>query len=120
VLEVVALVRATGADAAARHAHSVLAHVLLRRQPRLTLAQRQVHAFGGDVLALREREQLTQQLFGVQRLCAAHPESVTAAVYADIEPRLHQAQILIERPAEVCEPGVVGRAEFEFAPRLGC
>jgi len=41
-------------------------------------------------------------------------------VYADVEPSLEQPQILVERPAEVCEPSVVGRAEFEFAPRLGC
>jgi hypothetical protein len=38
---------------------------------------------------------------------------------AHVEARLEQAQVLIERPAEIREPGVVRGTECEFPLRFG-
>jgi hypothetical protein len=98
----------------------MLADVFLRGEARFPLVQREMHALGGDVLTLREGEQLAQQVLGVRCLRTAHSEGIAAAVYAHIEPSFQQAQVLIERPAQIGETRVIRWAEFEFAPWLGC
>src|SRR5262249_61597968 len=82
VLEIVTLMRAAGADAAAGHAHPMLADVFLRGEAGFPLAQRKMHALWGDVLALREGEQLAQQILGVRCLRSAHSARIAAPVYA--------------------------------------
>ena len=48
------------------------------------------------------------------RLFAGHAEGVAAALDAYVQPRFEQAQVLIERPAQIRQACVVGRDEIEF------
>ena len=118
VLQVIALVRAARADAAARHAHAVLVRRrrCQRPRPRLALAQRQVHP-------LRQSRPRCAPA-RTARAAAPRPARACAPLTRKVSPRrwmrtprrcLQQAQVLIERSAQVRQPRVVGRNEIEFA-----
>src|SRR5438874_8895006 len=120
VVEVIALVGAARAYAAARHAHPVLARLRVRRrQAGLALAQGEMHALGGDLIALGEGEELAQQSFRALGLGAAHAEGPAAATNVHVKTRLQQTQILIQRPAQIREPRIIRWTEGELPLRFG-
>ena len=120
VVEVIALVGAARAYAAARHAHAVLARLRIRRrQAGLALAQGEMHALGGDLITLGEGEQLAQQSFRALGLGAAHAEGPAAATNVHVKTRLQQTQILIQRPAQIREPRIIRWTEGELPLRFG-
>ena len=79
------------------------------------VAQREVHGLGGDVLGARETEQFAQQRLGGGGVIALHHERVAAAAQIDAEPCLDEAQVGVERTAEIGEALVVGGREHELA-----
>jgi hypothetical protein len=52
-------------------------------------------------------------------MSANHAETVAAAADLNIQPRLEQAQVFIQRAAQIREPRVVSRLEIKFPLRLG-
>ena len=90
-----------------------------RQRARLALVQREVDALRGDLLVAGQVEELPEHPFRALGLGAAHAKASAAAVDAYVEPRLEEPQVLIERPAQIREPGVVRWTECEFPLRLG-
>jgi len=87
--------------------------------PGLTLLQGQVNALRGHFLVFRQVKQLAQGVLGAFGLYADHAEIVAAPADLDIETGFEQAQVLIERAAQIRKPGVICRLEIEFPLRLG-
>jgi hypothetical protein len=87
--------------------------------PRLTFLQSQVDALRCHFLVLRQIEQLAQGVLGAFGMRTDHAEIVAAPADLDIQARLEQTQILIERATQVREPRVVCRLEIEFPLRFG-
>jgi hypothetical protein len=81
--------------------------------------QRQMYALGRDLLGGAEAKKLLQKSLRIVGLRAADAEAVAATLNTHIEARLEQAQILIERPAELREAGVIRRLEGKFALQAG-
>ena len=118
--EVLALVRAARADAAARHAHGDLVRGARRRRGAVLHASRSRSArctrSGVTCLVVREVEQLAQHVLRrLRRARAGDAEVAAAAADLHAEPLLDQAQVLVERTAQVGEARVVRRLELEFA-----
>ena len=108
--------RAACADGAARQAHRQLILGCGRtRHSNLLLAQRQVHPFRRHRFDPGEVKERAQCFLGAAGTLAADAEIVAAAVDFHVEARLQQAQIFIERTAQIREPRVVGRLEQKFA-----
>ena len=63
----------------------------------------------------REVEQLAQRVFGAGRARADDAEIVAAPADLHVQARFEQAQVLIQRAAQIGEPRVVRRLEIEFA-----
>jgi hypothetical protein len=74
-----------------------------------------VNTLGCHFLALREIEQLAQGVFRAFGLYTGYAEIVAATADLYVESRLEQAQILIQRAAQIREPGIVRWLEIEFA-----
>jgi hypothetical protein len=116
--EIVALMGASRADTAARYPYRVV--MLMRvadNLPGLALLQRQMHALGSDLLTLCQVKQLPQRIFRAFRMSADDTEIVPAAPDLNIQARFEQAQILIQRAAQIRQPGVVGGLEIEVSLR---
>jgi hypothetical protein len=77
-----------------------------------------VHALGSHRFERGHPEERAQRLLGAVRARAADAEVVAAAADLNIETHFEQAQIFIERPAQVRQARVVGGLEQEFA-RVG-
>ena len=71
-------------------------------------------ALGSHFLALRQIKQLPQGVLGAFSMLADNAKTVAAPADLDIEARLQQTQVLIQRAAQVREPRVVRRLEIEF------
>ena len=111
--------RAARANRAARQAHRELILGCGRsRRSQFLLAQREVHALGSHRFERGHPKERAQRLLGAARARAANAEIVAAAADLDIQTHFEQAQIFIQRPAQVCQARVVGGLEQEFA-RVG-
>src|SRR5207302_11203108 len=98
----------------------MLARVRIERQrARLALVQREVDALRGDLLVAGQVEELPEHPFRALGLGAAHAKASAAAVDAYVEARLEEPQVLVERPAQVRQPGVVRRLEGQLPARGG-
>ena len=111
---------ASRADAAARHSHRVV--MLMRvtdNLPGLALLQCEMNPFGSDFLLFCQVKQFPQGIFGAFRMGADDAEIVAAPADLYIQARFEQAQVLIQRAAQIRQPRVVGGLEIEFSLRLG-
>ena len=120
VRQIVALVSASRTDTAAWYPYRIV--VLVRvadNLPGLPLLQREVHALGSNFLDLCQIKQLPQRIFGAFRLDANDTEVVAAPADLYIQARFEQAQILVQRTAQICQPSVVGGLEIEVSLRWG-
>ena len=111
---------ASRADTAARHPYRVV--MLMRVADNLAglaLLQRQMHTLGSDFLTFCEVKQLPQRIFRAFRMSADDAEIVPAPPDLDIQARFEQAQILIQRAAQIRQPSVVGGLEIEIPLRGG-
>ena len=118
VREVVALVLATRADRAARHAHRGAVHGLVdaeRSGHVARIAQREMHALERHVFLARGFEQIAHHVFGRVRARAGDAEIRAATFDRHGHAVFDEPQIFVERAAEVREPRVVRRHEIEFA-----
>src|ERR1700745_3209219 len=96
VRQVLTLMLATRADAAARHVHSLLVRVRVRGwRAGLALVQREMHALRRHLLGARELEKLAQRVLGTGGERAAHTKAVAAAADAHLEALLGPPQGLI-------------------------
>jgi hypothetical protein len=77
-----------------------------------------VHALERDFLTTGCLEQVTHQVLGSVRSLARDAETRATAFHRHAHSVLDQAQVLVERTAQVREPGIVGRHEIEFAGGL--
>ena len=94
--------------------------------PLMTLLRREraaapdaITTLGGDLIALGEGEELTQQSFRALGLGAAHAEGPATATNVHVQTRLQQTQVLIQRPAQIRKPRIVRWTECEFPLRFG-
>jgi hypothetical protein len=74
-----------------------------------------MHALGRDLFFIGNVEELAQGIFGLRSARAANAKVAAATTDLDIETRFEQAQVFVERSAEICESQVVRRIEIEFA-----
>ena len=75
-----------------------------------------MHALERDLLAIRGLEQVAQQVFGGRAARSPGDAEVrAAALHRHAHAILDEAQVLVERAAQVRQPGVVRRHEIEFA-----
>ncbi len=120
--KIVPLMRTAGPNAAPGYAHRVFAFLssLGEGVPGLPLAQRQMNALRRHLFGLRHFKQFAQRVFSGFGTYTGHTERVAATPDADIEPRLQQPQVLIQRAAKIRESGVVRGLELEFALGFGC
>ena len=128
VRQIALLVRAAGADQAARHARDVVARPApTRRRPRTGVAaagsscSRSARCTSGRSTCppppvRSNRSRSTRAAPAEAR--ALHAELVAAPPHLDAEPLLDQPQVLVERPAQRREARVVLGQQLEFRRRL--
>ena len=117
--EIVALVAAARADGAARHAHRACVDGLVgaaaRRACRANRAAPGARVRARSLRCADGVEQVAHQVFGGVRARAGDAETRAAALHGHAHAVLDEAQVFVERPAQVREPRVVRRHEIEFA-----
>ena len=120
VREVLALIRAAAADAAAlrvnRHFVRGARHHD-RRGIHVRFLHGEVHAIGRQRFARRQLEQVPQHVLGCHRRLrrAGDFDPAAAPAHLHVQPLLDMPQVLVHRADEVREPGVVDGLEREVA-----